>query len=187
MPKIRIYLIHGWGGSPNNDWLPWAKTELENRGYEVIVPNMPGTDTPVIEAWVNHLTELVGEIKSNDIFIGHSIGCQTILRYLEKSKGKANKVVLVAPWFTLSNLSDNEAWNIADPWIKTPINFDDIKSKANKFIAVFSDNDPWVPYQENLQLFKEKLNPKIITLHNHGHITADEGFTELPELLLLFE
>lgn len=187
MSKSRIFLIHGWGGSPQGDWLPWAKTELENRGYEVIAPSMPETETPVIEAWVSHLDKLVGELRPDDIFIGHSIGCQTILRYLGKTQGVASIVILVAPWFTLTNLDSEEMWKIADPWFKTSINFDRIKTKANKFIAIFSDSDPWVPYEENRQMFEEKLNPKIITLHNKGHITAEEGSLELPELLPLFE
>ena len=94
MSKTRIFLIHGWGGSPRGDWLPWAKDELENRGYEVVTPLMPNTNIPEISAWVTHLSTLVGQIRSSDIFIGHSIGCQTILRYLEKTRGVANKLVL---------------------------------------------------------------------------------------------
>ncbi len=107
------------------------------------------------------------------------------MRYLAKTEGKADKVILVAPWLTLSNLDNDEMWRIADPWLKTPINFADIQPKANKFIAIFSDNDPWVPYLENKQQFRDKLNPEIITLAGKGHITSDEGITELPELLSL--
>lgn len=183
MSKPRVFLIHGWGGSPQGDWLPWAAKQLVEKGYEVIAPQMPDTDTPVIEVWVNYLSTLVGSIRETDIFIGHSIGCQTILRYLAKAEGKADKVILVAPWFTLTNLENDEAWKIADPWFTTPMGFDQIKNKACKFIAIFSDNDPWVPYQENHQLFAERLDPEIITLHKQGHITADEGILEFPELL----
>ncbi len=183
--KSRIFLIHGWGGSPQGDWLPWAKTELEQRGYDLIVPNMPETDTPVIESWVSHLDEQVGNLRPDDIFIGHSIGCQTILRYLEKASGAVNKVILVAPWFTLTNLEKDQAWQIAEPWFTSPMDFTQIKNKAKKFITIFSDDDPWVPYQENRQMFAAKLDPEIITLQKRGHITADEGSLELPELLPL--
>ena len=187
MLKSRVFLIHGWGGSPQRDWLPWAKIELEKKVYDVIVPSMPDTDTPVIEPWVSYLDKLVGELRPDDILIGHSIGCQTILRYLEKTKGVANKVILVAPWFTLTNLENDEAWRVADPWFTTPIDFSKVKSKAKSFITIFSDNDSWVPYQENRQMFEEKLGPQVITLHNRGHITGEEGSVELPELLPLLE
>jgi predicted alpha/beta hydrolase family esterase len=187
MFKSRIFLIHCWGGSPAGDWLPWAEVELKKKGYEIITPNMPATDTPIIESWVSHLSHLVGELRSDDIFVGHSIGCQTILRYLEKADTAIDKVILVAPWFTLTNLGNEAAWKIADPWFKTPMDFKQIKTKAKKFITIFSDNDPWVPYVKNKQMFIEKLNPQIITLHNRGHITADEGSLELPELLPLLD
>lgn len=181
----RVFLIHGWGGGPDKDWFPWAKTELENKGYDVIPPLMPDTDTPVIEAWVSHLQNLVGEVRGSDFFIGHSIGCQTILRYLERvGEGKAYSVILVAPWFTLTNLESDDMWRIADPWIKTPVDFSKIRPKANKFVTIFSDNDAWVPYKENKKLFQEELNPEIVTLHNKGHITAEEGSVSLPEIFL---
>ena len=146
---------------------------------------MPDTNIPVINKWVDHLSAQVGKIRESDIFIGHSIGCQTILRYLEQSSGVVAKVILVAPWFTLTNLDNDEAWKVADPWLKTTMDFSKIIKKAGKFITIFSDNDPWVPYLENKGMFEEKLNPEIINLHNKGHITAEEGSTELPELLKL--
>ncbi len=183
MTNSRVFLIHGWSGSPAGDWMPWATKELISRGYEAIVPLMPDTDHPVIDAWVDYLSELVGTLRPDDIFIGHSIGCQTILRYLETVDVQAAKVILVAPSFTLSNLESDEMWTVADPWLKTPMNFTRIIPKAKQFVTIFSDNDPWVPYAENSRLFRDRLSPEIITLHNQGHLTADEGVIALPELL----
>lgn len=185
MNRSRIILIHGWGGSPQSDWIPWLTSKLELQGYEVITPLMPDTDNPQITPWVERLVEVVGTPKPTDVFIGHSIGCQTVLRYLEKARVKVDKVILVAPWFTLTNLEDDEARAIADPWVKTPIDFSKIKSNYQSMTTIFSDNDPWVPYQENVQLFRNNFDPKIITLHNKGHITGDEGSTQLSELLSL--
>lgn len=156
---------------------------LTQKGYEVITLSMPDTDKPVISAWVGFLANAVGDMRPSDIFVGHSIGCQTILRYLERTEGVVSKVILVAPWFTLTNLENDEAWEIADPWFKTPMDFAKIIPKSAKFIAIFSDNDSWVPYVENKEMFSEKLNPEFITLHNKGHITGEEGSIELPELL----
>lgn len=180
----RAFLVHGWGGSPNNDWLPWATTQLKQKGYEVIVPFMPDTNTPKILPWVSKLQELVEKPETTDIFIGHSIGCQTILRFLEDLNEDAmvDSVTLVAPWFTLTNLEGEASWQIAKPWIETPMDFPKIVSKARLFTAIFSDNDSWVPLDENLNKFKEKLNPKIIVLHTKGHFTEDEGIRELPEI-----
>jgi hypothetical protein len=182
----RAIVVHGWAGSPSSDWMPWAKKSLERKGFEVSVPEMPETDNPKITPWVNKLNETIGKVQNDDILIGHSIGCLTILRYLEtlKDNEKVSKVILVAPWQFLT-LDENENPEIAKPWIETPIDYEKIKSKADKIIAIFSDNDPWVPFEKNTEFFKEKLNPEIITKQGMGHFTAEEGSAELPFLLEL--
>lgn len=183
----RIFIIHGWSGSPNNDWVPWARSQLESKEYEVIAPEMPDTDNPRIEPWVNKLKEVVNQSQKEDILIGHSIGCQTILRFLEKLKDdqKINKVIFVAPWFKLKDLSGPAEWEIAKSWLETPIDFSKVKTKANQFISIFSNNDPYVPLEENKILFKDQLNSQILTLNNRGHFTEKDGSRKLPEFLEL--
>jgi predicted alpha/beta hydrolase family esterase len=181
----RIFIIHGWGGNPEEGWFPWLKRELEARGYEVKVPTMPDTEEPKIKRWVNHLEKTVGLPDENTFFIGHSIGCQTILRYLNKlpADTKIGGAVFVAGWFSLRNLETDEEWKIAEPWIETPINLEKIKSQLNKRTAIFSDNDPFVPLEENRKIFAEKLGAKVIIEHNKGHFSGEDGIKELPIIL----
>jgi uncharacterized protein len=182
----RVIIVHGWGGSSKNDWMPWAKRSLTEKGYEVIVPEMPETEHPKIESWTEKLSEVMGEIKEDDILIGHSIGCQAILRYIDKlPKGsKIKKIILIAPWWFLT-LGDGEEQTVADPWLKEDVDFEKIKETVTNIVTVFSDNDPYVPYIKNTEFFKEKLNPEIITKNKTGHFTASEGSTVLPFLLEL--
>ncbi len=104
----RVIIIHGWSGNPNKDWIPWATAEIKNKGYKVTAPLMPDTDNPQIALWVGKLKEIVGEPKKDDTLIGHSVGCQTILRFLEElsERQKIDKVIMVAPWFKLTNLEN---------------------------------------------------------------------------------
>lgn len=180
----RVVIVHGWGGSPKSDFLPWAKKELERLGYEVLIPDMPDTDNPKIEKWVPYLTQIVGEVKEDDILIGHSIGCQTILRFLETLEDqKLDKVVLIAPWVKLANL-EKEKVPVANPWEQTPINWQKVKFHANAFIAIFSDNDSFVPLDENKKLFEDKLGAHIFIEHNKGHF--NQMPKERPNLLDFF-
>ena len=180
----RIVIIHGWGGNPNGDWLPWANKALTEAGFEVLVPEMPDTEHPKIESWLETLTKTIGQPRPDDILIGHSIGCQTILRYLARLGGgqKINKAILIAPWWYLT-LTKNEEETDAEPWLNTPVDFTKVTPKANKFICVFSKSDPWVPYSKNVDFFKRNLNPEIITKDGPGHFTADEGATKIDFLL----
>ena len=177
----RVFIIHGWGGYPEKGWLQWLKKELEQKGFEVFVPAMPNTDEPKIEEWVNSLDNLVGKPDENTYFVGHSIGCQTILRYLEKLNGKKiGGAVFVAGWFHLSEFTfteepadEEEARIIAKPWLETPINFEKIKQTTNNFVAIFSDNDPYV-MPENQKSWKERVGAEIIVEHNKGHFRGEE-------------
>lgn len=78
--KKRVFLIHGWEGYPEEGWRLWLKKELEQRGFKVIMPAMPDTATPTMEKWVPFLTQIVGNPDEQTYFIGHSLGCITILR-----------------------------------------------------------------------------------------------------------
>lgn len=189
--KKRIIIIHGWEGGPDKDWLPWAKKELKKLGYEVIIPAMPDTNHPRIVTWVPYVAKVVGEPRKSDILIGHSIGCQTIVRYLETlNEGqKVDKVILVASWISLTPLALRapEDRVIVKPWYDTPIDFDKVKLKAKSFTAIFSDNDPYVPYQENSKTYREKLRAKIILQKGKGHFNEEAGVTKLPILLELLK
>src|SRR3989338_7241510 len=79
----RIFIVHGWDGYPEEGWFPWLKKELEAKGFEVQVPQLPQADAPRIYNWVPALTKTVGVPDKQTFFVGHSMGCQTIARYLE--------------------------------------------------------------------------------------------------------
>ena len=136
----RVYLIHGWGGSSNDDWFPWLKKELENRKIDVKVFDMPETDNPKIEQWVKYLEYKIDDIDENTYFIGHSIGCQTIMRYLEKlhRHKKIAGCIFVAPWFDLINLNPDEL-SIAHPWINDKIDFSRVLDHCTNFLSIFSN------------------------------------------------
>ena len=77
----KVYLIHGWGGGPESEgWFGWLKQECEKKGIKVIAPEMPNTDEPMIEEWVDKLKRIV-KINKETYFVGGSIGCQEVLRY----------------------------------------------------------------------------------------------------------
>ena len=181
----RVFLIHGWDGHPSNNWFPWLKKELEKRKFKVVAPLMPNSDEPKIETWVPYLAKQVKKPDENTYFIGHSIGCQAIIRYLQTIKDKIGGAVFVAGWFslTLESTETEEEKEIAKPWFETAIDFDKVKKTTNNFIAIFSDNDPYVPLEENSKLIKNKLGAKIIIEKNKGHFDDEAEIKELPSVL----
>ena len=182
----RVIIVHGWTGNPEEGWFPWLKRELENKGFEVLVPLMPEADKPRIEKWIPALAQVVGVVDENTIFVGHSTGCQAVLRFLETlaENIKVGGALFVAGYTkSLTGLEEEMEWpNIKKYWLETAIDFKKIKSHLPKSIAIFSDNDPYIPVA-NQDDFREKLGSKIIVEHNMGHVCESNGVCELPIVL----
>lgn len=180
----RVFIVHSWDGFPEEGWYPWLKKELESKGFVVQVPSMPNPDEPKIEEWASFLKNIVGKPNKETYFIGHSIGCQTILRYLESIQDniKIGGAVFVAGWFNLINLETEEERIIAKPWLETPIKLNKVLNHTKNIVAIFSDNDPFVPLSDS-KIFKKKLKAKIIIESNRGHFSGSDGITKLPIVL----
>jgi len=178
----RVFIIHGWEANPEMHWFFWLKKKLEEQGFKVEVPVMPNTMEPKVKEWPAHLAKIVGKLDEQTYFVGHSIGCQAILRYLAKGRRhRSGGVVLVAPWFKLTNLETEEEKMIAKPWLEEPIDFNKLKN-SSKFIGIFSNNDPYVPLV-NSEILKKKLVAEIIIIPNAGHFNFEDGFDQLPTAL----
>jgi uncharacterized protein len=178
---MRVIIIHGWGGNPNEGWFPWIRKELGRKGFSVEIPEMPETDYPKIEAWVGKLKEMKPD--ENTVLIGHSIECQTILRFLE-SGNNVKGVILVAGWMKLKedSFQDEGEIEIAEPWEKTNIDFSAVKEKAGKVFTIYSTNDPFVRLEDQ-EMFNTELDAELINVGEKGHISGDNGIMELPEVL----
>ncbi|OGE86021.1 MAG: hypothetical protein A3J48_03240 [Candidatus Doudnabacteria bacterium RIFCSPHIGHO2_02_FULL_46_11] len=177
--KNRVFIIHGYGGHPSDNWFPWLKTELEKLGYEVYVPAMPNTDTPQLAEWLSSLKALISTPDGNTYFVGHSLGCITILRYLE-SLGENQKVggaVLAAAFIDPIILKE------VNHFVSEPLNAEKIKQSVVKgLVVVNSDNDPYMPFEQAEKL-KLLLNSRLIKVHNGAHLSAEAGYTQLPVVL----
>ena len=180
----RVFIVHGWSGSPEEPLHKWLKSELEKLNFKVEVPTMPEADEPKIETWVPFINSIVGAVNQETFFIGHSIGCQAIIRYLETlpNDTKIGGAVFIAGWYDVRNLETEEEWKIVGPWVKTSRNDDKIRQIINKAIAIFSDNDPFVA-PENQKSWHEKIGAKIVIEHNKGHFTEEDGVISLPSAI----
>ena len=180
----RVYIIHGWGGSPERGFNPWLKKELEQRGFIVEIPVMPDTDNPKINEWIPYMHSVITDPDENTIIVGHSLGGQAILRYLaELPNGvQIKKTVLVAPVVDAIKNLDLEDKRISQNWINTPINQERARRGVKEIVAFFSDNDPWIPLLSE-RVLREKYGARTIVEHNMGHYSDDENRNEAPSAL----
>jgi predicted alpha/beta hydrolase family esterase len=182
----RVVIVHCWDGYPEYCWYPNTKKELEEKGCDVVVPEMPDTHLPKLSSWLPKLQEVAGKPDKDLFLVGHSLGCITILRYLEilKQNEKVGGVILVAGFTDDLRYVDTIEDELQN-FFETPILWDKIKTKTKNFVAIHSDNDPNVSLKY-ADVFKEKLRAKIIIKNKMGHFSGAVGepqsITSLPDV-----
>ncbi len=174
----KVYIIHGWEATPDVNWFPWLKEELKRKDMDAIVPLMPNTNNPNCIEWVDSLQKTIINPDKNTYLVGHSLGVIAILRYLESlPKGlKIGGVILVAGFPEPIGLKE------LDSFFQTRLNYKKVKNSAKMFVAIHSDNDPYVPI-ENGYLLRDKLGAELVILPNAGHLNEGDGYFKLPIIL----
>jgi uncharacterized protein len=183
----RAIIVHCWEGYPKYCWYPYVKKELEVKGFQVEVPAFPETEKPELKKWLPKLKEVAGKADEDLYLIGHSVGCITIMRYLENLSGdeKIGGVVFVAGY---SNINDPKLdFEELKNFFEAPVDLEKIKNKSkNGFIAIHSDNDPYVDLKY-ADIFREKLGAEIIIKHGMKHfsgaIEGEKACLELPDVV----
>jgi predicted alpha/beta hydrolase family esterase len=111
------------------------------------------------------------------------MGCQAIARYAASlpSGQVAGGAIFVAGFFTsLTGMGDDSITkDVEREWLTSPLSSDDVKSHLNKSVAVFSDNDPFVPLS-NKEYFSNELGSKVIIEKGKHHFSGSEGIMEMP-------
>lgn len=182
----RVFIVHCWGGKPQQKWYPWLASSLKARGHQVFVPAMPETDTPKIGPWLKKMKATVGAVRPSDVFVGHSIGCQTIMRFLLSQPKKCAAALLVAGFAMPMNFSAEEAATVLE-WLYPTFDPALVKSKSRAWRAIFSSNDPWVDGNINGQIFEKTLGAKVNIYPNRGHFSDEKKDRELPEALTILK
>jgi predicted alpha/beta hydrolase family esterase len=174
----KVFIIHGFQGSPNGGWRPWLMAELEKQNIYACALSMPNPDKPVPAEWVKEISRHVERNKKDQIYlIGHSLGVPAILRYVGNKKvQKVEGIILVSgPIFKAPKKKFGR-------FLNKPFDFKTIKSKAKNIVVIHGDNDPRVPLEEGKTLAKE-LKAKLIVIKNGGHLNGSSGWTSLPQCL----
>lgn len=177
----RVFLIHGWDSRPNNHWFPWLIAELKARYFTVEALSMPTPATPHVKEWIATIKDAVGTPDEHTYFVGHSLGCIAIVRYLESlpKKSKVGGAIFVAGFS--GNISIPELTEFYGTAEK-PIDFERVKLICPKIMTIFSDDDTVVPLIKGIS-FAKALGAKVIIEKGKGHFCKNDGVTALPVVL----
>lgn len=173
-------ILHGTGTKKDEFWFPYLKNELEKIGYEVWLPQLPNDEHPNLKEWIPFILS-GGTFTEETVLIGHSAGAQVILSVLENINVKVKKVILVSGYAKALRKDLESEKN------KEDFNWDAIKAKAEEFIFINSDNDPWDCNDRQGKIMADNLGGRLIIRHD-GHMgstTYNQPYTEFPLLVEL--
>lgn len=175
-------ILHGTKDKNTDFWYPWLKEKLEERGFEVWLPQMPNAEKPNRKDWLPFLLEN-GKFTAETVIIGHSAGAQIIPSVLEKLDTKIKKAILVSG-YAKALRKEAESENSVDDF-----DWKTIKEKAEEFIFINSDDDPWTCDDKQGRIFFDNLGGMQIIKHegHFGSRTYNQPYKEFPLLLELID
>ncbi|MDO8530152.1 MAG: alpha/beta hydrolase [bacterium] len=173
-------ILHGTGDSPDLFWFLYIKEKLEEKGFEVWLPQLPNARKPNLKDWLPFILEN-GKFTEETVIIGHSAGAQVVLSILENNDIKIKQAILVSGYSKPLPKTED------DPKNKDEFDWGKIKGKAGEFIFINSDNDPWQCTDVQGKIMADNLGGKLIVMHD-GHMgsqTQNQPYKEFPLLLEL--
>jgi len=178
----RAFIFHGTAGYPEENWFPWLKAELEQRGCETIVPQFPTPENQSLEKWFAVADEYRRETEGAPILIGHSLGGAFLLRLLERGTRAKAAFLIGTPigvGVVKNQRTDDDFTGKLFDWKK-------IRESCPLFFVIQSDNDPYVPIENGRELAKN-LGVEMIFIPNCGHFNKAAGFVKFEFLLKKIE
>jgi predicted alpha/beta hydrolase family esterase len=180
--KPTIFIIHGTKGSPEGNWFPWLKSELEKLGCEVLVPTFPTPENQSLDTWLKVFDRYKSHIDKDTILVGHSIASAFILSAIQRQNTPVRAAFLVAGFISKLGIPDYDLLN--NSFVTAELDWQKIRRNCRRFYCISSDNDPYVPISEGRNIVK-KLGVELILLKNAGHMNSESGYTEFKFLLKL--
>lgn len=175
----KVFIVHGFGSSPNGGWRPWLMSELENQDIYACALSMPNPKEPVLSEWIEEIARHVDRNKNDEIYlVGHSLGVPAILRFIESKEDISNvkgMVLVSGP----SKMSDVRK---APSFLDKPFDFSYIKSKVSKAVVIHGDNDPLVPLEDAHEI-SNGLGVELVVIPNGVHLNGSAGWKQLPQCL----
>ena len=173
---IHTVIVPGVGGSEHDHWQSWLQRQLKSCSRV----QQQDWNKPVLHEWIEQFFKTVQSIQEPIQIVAHSFGCLTTVAALAQHpelNQNIKNLVLVAPanparfgdaGFARESQNDYQQY------------FHQLKLQVPTQMII-SENDPWLNFQDALQLAKAwKIRPK--NLGQVGHINIASGFGPFPEI-----
>jgi len=174
---MKVVFVPGNGNSTTRDnWFPSLKTELQDKGIEVIAADFPDPDLARESIWIPFLLDEL-KVDQDTILVGHSSGAVASLRLAEENKILGS--VLVGVYHTDLDMAREKA----SGYFNRDWKWDKIRNNQ-KWVSIFaSQDDPWIPIDQARHIH-QYLSCEYHEFTNQGHFGGDYVKVTFPELTL---
>jgi uncharacterized protein len=199
---MKFIFFHGAFGSPQGNWFPQLKVNLESLGQEVISVQFPvenwdemtkigPTFNPInqnLKNWLHTFEKKVlPQIKRGErlCFIGHSLGPVFMLHIVEKFNIQLDSALFVIPF--LEELPSKDSWQfdiVNGTFYRTDFNWEKLKKLIPVSYVLYSDTDPYVPAKRPFE-FAQKMGSSLIVVKGGGHLNDEVKLFNFPLVLEL--
>lgn len=178
-----VLLVHGFNGKPQI--FNYFKEELENKGYNIIVPDFPVRQEITVKEYFNVFDEYKNIFGEDLIVIAHSIGNPMLIKYISKNQFKVGQYISLAGF---AKDFYNEGKDVLNEKVKLTIltkkEIEDAKKLVKVRQSIYSNDDHIVPLNL-LEEFCEELDSKGYLIENIGHMGKKSGLEKLPKVIEL--
>ena len=169
-------ILHGTAANPHANWFDWLKVQLEYSDYDAWVPQLPNAAHPDMKTYREFIFASDFDFNSETVVVGHSSGAVAALSLLEAlpEDVQIDTAVIVGVY-----RPEQHGYSS-----KEPIVVEKVAGKANRFVFVHSDNDPFCPL-EDAEYFAKTLSAELIMIPDNDHFSHELNpkHNKLPELV----
>jgi predicted alpha/beta hydrolase family esterase len=186
----KVYIVHGYGATPEDHWFGWLEEMLTTEQVEVERIRFPAPMTPHLTDWLNTLAATVPAPDEHTYFVTHSLGGITVLRYLlaldamQATVPNATAPLKIGGIVLVSGFADLPVDMPADfpdmtSFYRAPLDYEALRSLIPQRSVIAAQDDWVVPFAYSAEL-ANSLQCALIALAHGGHFLGDEGFTTFP-------
>lgn len=179
----RFLVLHGWENHrPSEHWQWWLTDQLRAAGEQVLYPQLPSPDHPVLADWLDVLEGEWGQMGDGErVVVAHSLGCLLWLHAASRGVADppADRVLLVAP--------PSPAVTAGIPAIAgfvAPADPAAVRASSRRTVRLLcSDRDPYSGEGTAAEVYGGPLGLDSEVTPGAGHFTIDDGYGPLPAVL----
>jgi len=180
---MRVFVIHGSLGNPQENWIPWLKESLSENNIECDAPFFPTPLAQNYDDWSELLDYYVdkGYIDNETVLVGHSCSSIFIPNYIVEKGIDVKAIIGVAGYNNF--MSGNEYMdNLNKSFYCDNEKLSTINQYVKNRISYYSNNDPFIP-KEKLVEYTDIISAKSFEIDGAGHFNTSSGYNKFEHLL----